>query len=359
MVRLSGVFRTKDAAAAWRELHDTVENVGESAVTIDLSGAERIDGGVLALIVAARAELVSKGIAAEITSIPEHLKPLVELYGGLSERPRPPARERARGVIATIGEEAVRAAAGLRRAVAFIGDLALGVRELIRRPRLGHWKEVPTLVHRAGTDAIPIVVTISFLVGFVMGYQSARQLERFGANVYVADLVAIAMTRELGPLMTAIIVAGRSGAAFAAEIATMKVSDEIDALRTMGLPPIVWLVVPRLVALVIVMPLLVLVADVVGVIGGLVVAAVSLDVSPSAYLLEIRRTLEPWDVQQGLIKSVPFAITIVLIACQKGFAAAGGAESVGQRTTSTVVTNLFALVVLDALFTLTFRLMGK
>jgi phospholipid/cholesterol/gamma-HCH transport system permease protein len=139
----------------------------------------------------------------------------------------------------------------------------------------------------------------------------------------------------------------------------MKVSDEIDALRTMGLPPIVWLVVPRLVALVIVMPLLVLIADVVGVIGGLVVAAVSLDVSPSAYLLEIRRTLEPWDVQQGLIKSVPFAITIVLIACQQGFAAAGGAESVGRRTTSTVVTNLFALVVLDALFTLTFRLMGK
>jgi phospholipid/cholesterol/gamma-HCH transport system permease protein len=129
--------------------------------------------------------------------------------------------------VATIGEHGIRAAFGLRRAVAFIGDLAAGMRELLRRPRLGHWKEVPSLVHRAGTDAIPIIVTIAFLVGFVMGYQSARQLERFGANVYVSDLVAIAMTRELGPLMTAIIVAGRSGAAFAAEIATTKVSDEI------------------------------------------------------------------------------------------------------------------------------------
>jgi phospholipid/cholesterol/gamma-HCH transport system permease protein len=127
----------------------------------------------------------------------------------------------------------------------------------------------------------------------------------------------------------------------------------------MGLPPIVWLVVPRLVAMIIVMPLLVVIVDVVGVIGGLVVAAVSFDVAPPAYLFEIRRTLEPWDVQQGLIKSVPFAITIVLIACEKGFTAAGGAESVGRRTTSTVVTNHFALVVLDALFTLTFRWMGK
>ena len=356
-VRLSGTFRTKDAARAWDELHAAVAGAGPGELALDLSGVERIDGGVIALIVAARDELAALGVNARIVSTPEHVRPLFELYRGL-EAASVRAQRPALGHIETIGDVAVRWAAAMRVAVLFLAEVGAAFVSLLRRPRSAHLKEVPSFVQHAGFDALPIVSLISFLVGFVMGYQSARQLERFGANVYVADLVGISITRELAPLMTAIIVAGRSGAAFAAEISTMKVSDEVDALRVMGLRPIAWLVVPRLIALVIVLPILVLVSDVIGIIGGLVVAVMSLDVSARAYLLETRRGLVPWDVGQGLIKSVPFGLTIALIACQQGFAASGGAESVGRRTTTTVVTCLFALVFLDAAFTFTFRLMG-
>ncbi|MDF2698352.1 MAG: ABC-type transport system involved in resistance to organic solvent, permease component [Labilithrix sp.] len=230
---------------------------------------------------------------------------------------------------------------------------------LVRQPRSGHWKEVPPLIERTGADALPIVVLINFLMGFVMAYQSARQLKLYGANLYVADLVGISVTRELAPLMTAIIVCGRSGAAFAAEIGSMKVSEEVDALRTLGLRPFAWLGVPRVLALLVVLPALTIIGDIVGVLGGLFVAVTSLNVSARGYFIETTIAVQMWDVQHGLIKSVAFALAIALIACQQGFAASGGAEGVGRRTTSTIVTSLFALVILDALLTVTFRLLGR
>ena len=191
-----------------------------------------------------------------------------------------------------------------------------------------------------------------------MAYQSAKQLKAFGANIYVADLVGISVCRELAPLMTAIIVCGRSGAAFAAEIGSMKVSEEVDALRTLGLRPFSWLVVPRVVALMIVTPLLTAVGDIIGLAGGLVVGVTTLDLSVRGYFNETQKAMTLWDVEHGLCKSVIFAMTIGLIACQQGFAASGGAEGVGKRTTSTVVTSLFSIVVLDALFTMIFRFFG-
>jgi phospholipid/cholesterol/gamma-HCH transport system permease protein len=178
----------------------------------------------------------------------------------------------------------------------------------------------------------------------------------FGANIYVADLVGLSITRELAPLMTAIIVAGRSGAAFAAEIGAMKVGEELDALRTIGLRPFAWLVVPRTIALLVVVPILVLLADLVGVLGGLFVGVTSLDLTAQGYLVQTKKAVELWDVEHGLIKSIAFALAIALISCQQGFSASGGAEGVGRRTTSTVVTCLFALVLLDALFTVVFRM---
>jgi phospholipid/cholesterol/gamma-HCH transport system permease protein len=237
----------------------------------------------------------------------------------------------------------------------FFGEMVVSAVGLLRHPRSGHLKEVPSLVERTGADAIPIVVLINFGVGFVMAFQAAKQLKMFGANIYVADLVGLSITRELAPLMTAIIVAGRSGAAFAAEIGTMKVGEEIDALRTIGLRPFAWLVVPRTIALLIVMPFLVLIADLVGVLGGLFVGVTSLDLSVQGYVNETKKAVELWDVEHGLVKSVAFALAIALVACQQGFSASGGAEGVGRRTTSTVVTCLFALVTLDALFTIVFR----
>ena len=199
---------------------------------------------------------------------------------------------------------------------------------------------------------------ITFLIGFVMAFQSAVQLKQFGANIYVADLVALSITRELGPLMTAIIVCGRSGAAFAAELGTMKVGEEIDALRTMGIGPLRFLVFPRILALVLVMPVLTLIGDLMGMLGGLVVGVVSLDLTIVGYLNQTQRALELWDVFNGLIKAGVFGLAIGLISCSQGLATTGGAEGVGRRTTTSVVASLFALILLDAAFTLTFHKLG-
>jgi phospholipid/cholesterol/gamma-HCH transport system permease protein len=187
-----------------------------------------------------------------------------------------------------------------------------------------------------------------------MAFQGAVQLKQFGANIFVADLVGLSVTRELGPLMTAIIVCGRSGAAFAAELGTMKVSEEIDALQTLGFGPIRYLVLPRVVGLVLVLPFLTLFADLLGIVGGMVVGLVNLDLTISGYLIETRKALSAWDVGSGLVKSVVFATAIALIAFQQGFATSGGAEGVGRRTTASVVSILFALILIDAGFTLFF-----
>jgi phospholipid/cholesterol/gamma-HCH transport system permease protein len=229
---------------------------------------------------------------------------------------------------------------------------------LLRSPRSANWREVPPTMERVGADAVPIVAAINFLVGLAMAFQAAAQFKRYGASIYVADLIGISVCRELGPLMTAIVVSGRSGAAFSAELGFMKVNEEIDALQTMGFGPMRYLVLPRTLALLVVVPLLVVVADVAGLVGGLVVGVWNLDLTVRAYVNETARALTLWDVSSGILKSLVFALAIALIACQQGLATSGGAEGVGRRTTASVVTTLFALILVDAVITVFFRVAG-
>ncbi len=356
-VRIAGDVRMKDAPAFWSALRAAADDVSGEGLALDLSGVRSLAGGAAALVAAMRSELAARGVRSEIVGVPEDVAPLVELYGGNGPPPRP-TRRKAEGTLAQVGRVTLAYVDEVKKVLAFFGEMVLAAGSLLRRPRTGHWKEVPPLIERTGADAVPIVALINFLVGFVMAYQAAKQLAMFGANVYVADLVGLSVTRELAPLMTAIIVCGRSGAAFAAEIGTMKVGEEIDALRTFGLRPFAWLVVPRVIALLFVLPVLTLLADVVGVLGGLFVAITSLDLSVAGYLVETKKSVALWDVEYGVIKSFAFALAIALVACQQGFSTSGGAEGVGRRTTSTVVTCLFALVVLDALFTVVFQAFG-
>jgi phospholipid/cholesterol/gamma-HCH transport system permease protein len=320
----------------------------------DLSEVEGIDGGTMALLVHLRNQLKLRGVRSEFVGAKGSVKELVHLYGG-DETPIRRKRRKPRKALDEIGERSLAFIGAVQEVFGFLGSMILAVLGLLREPRTANWKEVPYLAERAGADAVPIVVLINFLVGFVMAFQGAVQLKQFGANIFVADLVALSVTRELGPLMTAIIVCGRSGAAFAAELGTMKVSEEIDALRTMGFGPIRYLVLPRAAALIVVLPMLTLLADLVGIGGGLLVGIISLDLSISAYLTETRQALSIWDVASGAVKSVFFAVAISLISCQQGFATTGGAEGVGRRTTSSVVSILFSLILIDALFTLLFH----
>ncbi|MBN2288132.1 MAG: ABC transporter permease [Candidatus Glassbacteria bacterium] len=207
---------------------------------------------------------------------------------------------------------------------------------------------------KVGVSAVPIVALISFSIGLILAMQSAYQLEQFGATIFTADLVAVAQTRELGPLMTAIIVAGRSGSGIAAEIGTMKVGEEIDALRSMGFHPIKFLVVPKLIALAIMVPCLTVLADFIGIAGGFSMAVLSLNLGFTRYLNRTIFALVFKDMITGLIKSFVFALLIGLTGCYMGFKVEGGAEGVGRRTTQSVVVSIFLIILADSFFTALF-----
>ncbi len=357
VVHVRGRLEFGHAAALWDEATKLLLSLApqpSSRVDFDLSGVTAVDGGTMALLVHLRNRLEEQGVHSEFVGAGEPVQEMVHLYEGDVHLP-PRKRRRAEGILAQVGRATIAVLLEAKLVFAFFGQMLISAGRVIRAPRTANWKDVTPIMERAGADAVPIVVLINFLIGFVMAFQGAVQLKQFGANIFVADLVGLSVTRELGPLMTAIIVCGRSGAAFAAELGSMKVSEEIDALRTMGFGPMRFLVLPRVLALILVMPLLTLLADFVGIAGGLVVGLVSLDLSVAGYVTETQKAVHVWDVYSGVIKSVVFAIAIVLVSCQQGLATTGGAEGVGRRTTAAVVTTLFSLILLDAGFTILFH----
>ncbi|HTR50350.1 MAG TPA: MlaE family lipid ABC transporter permease subunit [Kofleriaceae bacterium] len=357
-IALAGQLRIDNAAAVWRALQHATRDVEHAHhVEIDLGAVSAIDSTIIALLVELRAALATRGTEVEISGASQAISGIVHLYGG-DRAPAGTGRFARQRSIARLGSTVASAWAQWRRLVEFCGELARGIAATVRHPSLGGWRELGPLVARAGADGVPIVLVLDFLVGFVMAYQSTRQLQTYGANLYVADIVGISMTRELAPLITAIIISGRSGAGFAAELGTMRVGEEIDALRTMGIAPVPYLVVPRVVALALVAPVLALVGDIAGVAGGLVVGATSLDVHPHAYLAELRAVVVASDVWTGLVKSFAFGIAIAVIGCQQGLGTRGAASGVGRSTTTTVVVCLFTLVAIDTGLTMVFRGVG-
>jgi phospholipid/cholesterol/gamma-HCH transport system permease protein len=358
-IELGGPLTIEEAPALWKRLSALLENsAGKTRVQIDNSDVTTMDGACTALLVHLRSELKARRVHCEFTGGSPAVRQLIDLYGG---RRRPKARRARppRSAIAQVGQATAALFAEIVSVLDFFGRLVRAAWFLLRHPRQINFRDIGLTMERAGADAAPIVMLINFLIGFVMGYQSALQLKQFGANIYVADLVGLSVTRELGPLMTAIIVCGRTGAAFTAELGTMKVSEEVDALRTLGFMPLRYLVMPRVIGLLLVVPLLTLLADGVGILGGLLVAVLSLDLTPVAYWGETVKVVQPWDVFSGMLKSGVFAGAIALIACQQGLATSGGAEGVGRRTTSAVVSILFALILLDAVFTVVLGALGS
>lgn len=358
-IALGGRITIDEAAAVWKRVADVLDldrSQRLKRVEVDLGDVQAMDGACMALLVHMQSELRQRRVECRIVRGAPEVQRLLKLYGRRRIRLRPPRR--ARSGIEHLGEATTRFFAATIGMLDFFGELLVTAFSALRHPRSLNLRDVALTMERSGADAAPIVLLINFLIGFVMAYQSAVQLEQFGANIFVADLVGLAMTRELAPLMTGIIICGRSGAAFAAELGTMKVSEEVDALRTLGLLPLRFLVLPRVLGLMLVGPVLTLLADAIGITGGIVVAATQLDVTPAAFMGELRQVMEPWDVFSGLLKSVVFSGTIAVIACQQGLATSGGAEGVGRQTTGAVVAILFALILLDAVFTVLFGALG-
>ncbi|MFN8628124.1 MAG: MlaE family lipid ABC transporter permease subunit [Candidatus Binatia bacterium] len=324
-------------------------------VTLDLSGVDYFDSGGGAVLIALRRRLAQLGAPLELV----RATPAIDGFLSLVDQEavvEPPVRARpAAGLAVKLGEETLSMLSGLRALAVFTGELALGLSEAVRHPSRLRGRETWLYMERTGLDGLPSVCLISFLMGLITAFQAAVQLTQFGADIFVANLVGLSMVRELGPLMTAIIAAGRSGAAFAAEIGTMKVSEEVDALTTMGFDRTRFLVTPKVIALLVMLPCLTVCADLLGILGGLTVSVAGLGLPAQVYIRQTRIALTAWDVYSGLIKSVAFALLVAAVGCLRGFQAQGGAESVGRITTSAIVAGIFLIIVADAVFTMLFH----
>lgn len=264
----------------------------------------------------------------------------------------PPAAARSThlGLVQRVGRAGIFVWRLLRAHSAFVGALALEILRLVRQPRLVRFRETVSQFETVCLDAIPIVVLVTFLIGVVFAYLLGIQAQRYGANIFAVDGVGLAICRELSPLLVAVIMAGRSGAAFTAQIGTMKVQEEIDAIRTLGLSPFQVLVIPRLAAIVIALPLLVFAGDLSGIAGGMLIAAWQLDISAPTFLDRLHGVLPMSAPVVGMVKAPVFAAFIALIACRMGMAVSRDARSVGLYTTSTVVQSVVWVILLDAVF---------
>jgi phospholipid/cholesterol/gamma-HCH transport system permease protein len=329
------------------------------ALTVDLEKVTYLDDfGALVLVelknllASGKSQLYLKNADQKVKEILAILK--FDAFG----EPQSISRKRRSNMFVRLGEGVLGQAADLSFTFAFVGSVCLSLIHICLHPRSLRTDDTLSSMKSVGVDALPVVGLISFLLGLIMAFMSAVQLQQFGANIYVASLVSLAMVRELGPIMTAIIVAGRSGSAFAAEIGTMKISDEVDALFTMGFDPTRFLVVPKIVASVIMVPILTLFSNLFAIAGGLVVGVFMLDLTANAYIAQTLKTLTLFDVFWGFLKAAVFALLIAWIGCLRGFQVRGGAAEVGQATTSAVVSSIFLIILADAVFAVILRYWG-
>lgn len=236
----------------------------------------------------------------------------------------------------------------------FIGEVSVAAVGCIGHPSRIRWRPILYNIRSAGVDALPIVGLLSFLLGVVVAYQGGDQLKPYGANIYIADLLGLSMLREFAPLITAIIIAGRSGSAYAAQIGTMSVTEEIDAMRTLGIAPLEMLVLPKIAALLIALPLLTVFADAFGVLGGMCMASVQLDVTFAEFADRFGKAVSPTTLLVGVGKAPAFAAVIAVVGCFQGLRTHGGADSVGRQTTRSVVQAIFLVIITDAVFSIAF-----
>jgi phospholipid/cholesterol/gamma-HCH transport system permease protein len=258
------------------------------------------------------------------------------------------------GTLERLGREAWETMRGTFGLLSFLGESAVALARWIVQPQRIRWRPILYNLEKSGFEALPITGMLSFLLGIVIAYQGAEQLRRVGANIYIADLVGLSMVRELSPLITAIIVAGRSGSAYTAQIGTMKVTDEIDALRTIGIAPQDLLVLPKVLALALALPLLTVYTDVMGVLGGMIMARAQLGVSFGTFVDRLDDAVSLTSFLIGVGKAPVFAAIIALVGCYQGFRVSGSAESVGRQTTVSVVQSIFLVILTDALFSIAF-----
>jgi phospholipid/cholesterol/gamma-HCH transport system permease protein len=347
VLALSGRLDAGTLRQLWDAAHRALADAPTRPVTVDAGAVDYCDGAGIALLV----DLVSHPRAApvEVANLsPAHEVLFRQFDLQRLEHDLDPEPPRA-PVVEEIGRAAAAVGRDIRGQVAFIGESMAALGNAVRHPASVRWREVWRICERVGADGLPIVALISFLLGLILAFQSAVPMKRFGAEIFVADLIGLAMVRELGPLMTAILLAGRTGAAFAAEIGTMRVNQEVDALTTMGLDPVRFLVTPRIIAALLMTPLLTLFAILVGLAGGALTMQ-SFSIPLVTFLKEVDAAVTVTDFWAGFVKTFVFAILVAGVGCLRGLQTAGGASAVGDSATRAVVSGIILLVVVDGIF---------
>lgn len=356
-LELGGVLDASRVAAIWNDVVGQVRRARAQRLVLELGALTACDGAGLGLLhelrqvqVAAGGEALMRGAAVEI----EH-----RLARHAAEAPHsgPPAASAGVRALEDVGRLGVDLASDIRQSIVFTGELTLALVNAARRPGRVRWKDALRVAETAGVDALPIVALIGFLMGLIMAFQSAIPMRQFGVEIFVADLIAITMLKELGPLVTAILLAGRSGSAFAAELGTMKINEEIDALTTTGLDPVPFLAVPRVLACAALSPPLAIFASLFGLIGGAVVV-LSMGYSMSIYLEHVRGAVELQAALAGLLKALVFGLLVGGIGCLRGLQTGTGATAVGASTTRAVVSGIIMITVTDGIFAVIFYRLG-
>jgi phospholipid/cholesterol/gamma-HCH transport system permease protein len=351
--RCAGAWTVQGIARLERRL-EVLSWPGEKDLVIDGSAITALDTAGAWLLHRTIRALEQRGRNVRMDGLRPEFSALLQLIASRSVTPEHAAPAKP-GLLTNIGQGTWRGLSGMVGMLSFIGESALVLLRSLVQPRRIRWRPILHNLQTAGFEALPIVGLLSFLMGFVIAYQGADQLQRFGANIFIVDLVGLSMLRELSPLLTAIIVAGRSGSAYAAQIGTMKVTEEIDALRTVGVGPTELLVLPKLLALIIALPLLTVYADVTGVLGGMLMARSQLDVGFDVFLNRLGDAVSLSSFLTGIGKAPVFAVIIALVGCYQGLQVSGSADSVGRQTTVSVVQSIFLVILADALFSVVFN----
>jgi phospholipid/cholesterol/gamma-HCH transport system permease protein len=330
-----------------------------SSLTVDLAGVSYLDSAGAFFLIEVEREARLRSLPFKTINISKKEEGVLKLvHKDALVAPPLISEKRSEGIVVELGEEAIKGIDDIAEVITFAGAVVTELIHALLHPRSVRWGDVLEYMKKVGVDGVPIVGLISLLLGLIIAFMSALQLRQFGANVYIPALVGLAMVRELGPIMTAILVAGRSGSAFAAEIGTMKVNEEVDALITMGFNPVRFLAIPKVLAAVAVVPLLTVFSDVFAIAGGMFVGVTLLDLTVYTYVQETVNALDLFNVVISIVKSVVFAILIAGIGCQRGFRVTGGAEAVGNAATSAVVAGLFLIIVVDSTFAIVLNYVG-
>lgn len=352
---LSGRMDLKVLESLNADLEAVWKGEPPARVTADLSGVHSMDSACAMILLRFEEQAKSVGIPFEFAHVSKQLRGIMKLLDTKDLQMKPLIQEkRSEGIFYLLGDGADRQFKGFRRVMIFVGELLIALIHAITNPLAVRWDAVLAYMRKVGVEGFPIVTLISVLIGVIIAFMSSLQLKQFGATTYVAPLVAFAMVRELAPMMTAILVAGRSGSAFSAEIGSMMINEEVDALTTMGFDPIRFLVIPKVLASVIVVPLLTVYSAFFGIFGGLMVGILGLDLTAHTYLQQSINSFGVFDIVSSLIKSMVFAVLISGIACQRGFQVRGGADAVGEATTSAVVSAIFLIILANSAFAIIF-----